>query len=78
MYFQFCHPFKFYIKKTKIIEDDDSKHSENPEKVEGDVDKKVVKKKSELTSEIPKKTSQAQKLNPLFQAPLNVGKSQEN
>merc|ERR1712008_168381 len=51
VYYKFCHPFKFYIKKTQIIEDDDSKETtESPQKVEGDVDKKMVKTKSEQTS----------------------------
>jgi len=65
VYYKFCHPFKFYIKKTRIIEDDDSKETtESPQKVEGDVDKKMVKTKSEQTSESPKKRT------------LNVAKGQ--
>merc|ERR1711956_145208 len=67
VYYKFCHPFKFYIKKTRIIEDDDSKKvDKNPQKVEGDVDKKMVKTKSEQTS---KKKKDAKRT-------LNVAKGQ--
>ena len=70
-FLQFCHPFKFYIAKTRIIDDDDAKETtESPEKDEGDVDKKVVKKKSKQTSESPKKED--------AKNPLNVTKSQDN
>ena len=77
--FQFCHPFKFYIAKTRIIEDEDSKETaESPEKVEGDVEKKMVKKKSKQTSESPQKAEEdnAKSLNNrLYKSPLNVDKS---
>merc|ERR1711956_72329 len=63
VYYKFCHPFKFYIKKTRIIDDDSKETTESPRKVEGDVDKKMVKTKSEQTSESPKKEDARRTLN---------------
>merc|ERR1719205_134540 len=64
VYYKFCHPFKFYIAKTRIIDDDEAKETtESPEKVEGDVDKKMVKKKSKQTSESSKKEDAKNPLN---------------